>query len=266
VKVSAVDWPSLIGALSRVERDGSDTSGLLSFGSEPQGGIFVESGKICWVAARGLQRRLRDLLSDQASLSRPELEQIYERCRARGQLLGETLVAEGLLRPDELERALRRHSAECLLDLCSQPLVTSWASHAGRGYAPRFTFRAVDLVFDSVTLRYPTERYRAEQELDAQLALGCRGVAFVADPSLDSLLPLAASDSRSFNALVALGRALDTVVRANRELGHAPRFAFVTSESGETLFLRWQDRLLLAVSGDDRAALASSVSLHLRKA
>lgn len=139
--MTGVEWPALVGALRHVERLGHTDSGLLSFGDAPVGGIFVEQGRVCWVAARGLQRRLRDLLRAHSPMSPEQLEQMYQRCRAEGRVLGEALVDEGFIAPSELQRALRRHSAECLLDLCRSPRATTWSSHGGRGYAPRFTFR-----------------------------------------------------------------------------------------------------------------------------
>ena len=115
--MNRVHWNTLVEVLSRVERLSSTDSGLLSFGPTPLGGIFVERGRVCWVAARGLQQRLRDLLEDYTK-DVDALARVAERCRAEGLLLGQTLVAEGLLQPSELEVALRRHSAECLIELC----------------------------------------------------------------------------------------------------------------------------------------------------
>jgi hypothetical protein len=261
-----VHWRSLLDALARVERVGADASGLLCFGNTPQGGIFIEGGRVCWVAAHGLQRRLRDLLRDYSSLSVEELERIYERCRASGKLLGQTLVAEGFLQPHELQSALRRHSAECLVDLCHRPASTSWASHVGRGYAPRFTFRAVDLLFDSVALFYPDLRANAQDELRTFTGPGQRGTAFVLDPQLDYPLPLAATADAGVEAITTLGRAVEAIPRASRELGNAPAFALSRTLSGDSLLLWWKNELLFAVACDDRASLARATAQHLVQA
>lgn len=258
-----IHWRSLLEALARVERVGADASGLLCFGGTPQGGIFIERGRVCWVAAHGLQRRLRDLLRNYSSLSSAELDAIYERCRANGKLLGQTLVAEGFLQPHELQTALRRHSAECLVDLCRNPTSTSWASHVGRGYAPRFTFRAVDLLFDSVALFYPELQADAQGELQAFAGPGQRASAFVLDPQLDCPLPVAATADSGVEAMVGLGRALEAIPGASRELGNVPSFALSRTLAGDSLLLRWRGELLFAVAFDDRASLARATAQQL---
>src|SRR5690242_12230523 len=108
--MNAVDWTSLGDALVRVERLTESDSGLLSFGVPQAGGIFVERGRICWVAMRGRGQRLRDLLGVHCSIDDAELERVSERCRAEDKLIGQTLVEEGRILPGQLERALRQHS------------------------------------------------------------------------------------------------------------------------------------------------------------
>jgi hypothetical protein len=258
-----VDWGLLVGALARVEQLTPADSGLLSFGSDPAGGIFVERGRVCWVAARGLQRRLRDLLETHAHLDPRTLASVAERCRAQGLPLGQTLVAEGLLPPNELESALRRHSAESLVVLCRGPHRTSWASHAGRGYLPRFTFCARDLLLDSVALVYPALYPTARRELAAFEGPGRRCVAFVLDDSADFPLPLAESGESGVQLLLALGDSLAAMPRAGHELGATPSFALSTTDSGETILSWWRDELLFVVLCDDRASLAAATAQHL---
>lgn len=263
-----VEWHALVGALRHVERLAQTDSGLLSFGDSPIGGIFVEQGRVCWVAARGLQRRLRDLLRAHSSMSNEQLERMYERCRAEGRLLGETLVDEGLIAPSELQSALRRHSAECLLDLCrssraSSRSTTSWSSHGGRGYAPRFTFRAVDLLLDSVAIIYPELQAEARLELSRVEAPGRRAVAFLRDEAAGSLLPLAETGGYGVEHLLGLSRGLASLPQACLELGATPSFTLSTTESGDTLLLWWRGPLLFAVSCPDRASLAELTGRHL---
>jgi hypothetical protein len=261
--VTGVEWPALIGALREVERLGQADSGVLSFGEAPVGGIFVEQGRVCWVAARGLQRRLRDLLRAHSRMSTEQLEGMYERCRVEGRLLGETLVDEGIIAPGELQRALRRHSAECLLDLCRSPRATAWSSHGGRGYAPRFTFRPVDLLFDSVAIVYPELQAQARQELSDFEAKGRRAVAFVRDESADSLLPLAETGGYGVEPMLGLSRGLASLPHACLELGATPSFTLSTTEEGETVLLWWRGPLLFAVSCPDRQSLAELTAHHL---
>ncbi len=252
-----------MSALSHVERLRQTDSGILSFGEAPVGGIFVEQGRVCWVAARGLQRRLRDLLRANSSMSTEQLEKMYERCRLEGRMLGETLVDEGLIGPSELQRALRQHSAECLLDLCRASRSTSWASHGGRGYAPRFTFRAVDLLFDSVALVYPDLQAQAKSELALVDAPGRRAVAFVRDDSADTLLPLAETGGHGVEHMLGLSRGLASVPHACLELGATPSFTLSTTGAGETVLLWWRSALLFVVSCPDRLSLAALINQRL---
>jgi hypothetical protein len=261
--VTEVDWPFLADTLARVERLATNESGLLAFGDDNLGGIFVERGRVCWVAAHGLQRRLSDLLRTHSRLDSAALDRISERCRREGLHLGQTLVADGLLQPSELESALRRHSAECLVNLCQTPQAINWASHVGRGYAPRFTFRAVDLLFDSMSVLYPALHREALSVLSTVEGPGRRCVAFVFAGQLDTLLPLARLGENSVHAMLAQARSLAPIPRAGRELGTSPSFTLSTTGDGDTMLVWWREALLFAVSCPDRASLAAVTSQHL---
>ena len=54
--------------LSRIEELAADATGALLFTSneDPVGSILLEGGRICWIAARGLGRRLTDLLAERS--------------------------------------------------------------------------------------------------------------------------------------------------------------------------------------------------------
>jgi hypothetical protein len=249
-------------ALLRVESLGPDVCGLLSFAGS-SGCIFVERGRICWVAARGLQQRLSDLLRTHSSVDSATLDRIYQRCRSEGTLLGQTLVAEGHLQPVELERALRHHSAECLVALCRASQATIWASHPGRGYAPRFTFRPVDLLFDSVALLYPNLRLEALEELSAYSGPGRHAVAFVLDAEIGALLPLAETSESSVESVSTLARSLLSIPRASHELGMTPAFTLSTTANGDALLVWWRKQVLYAMACEDRASLISATSQHL---
>ncbi len=107
--MTSVDWSALSDALLRVERLSEEESGMLAFGMSDSGGVLVERGRVCFVGARGLGQRLRESLPDSNADATPF----------------------GSMAPPDLEQALRRHSAECLLELCRNPLPTRWAAHAG---------------------------------------------------------------------------------------------------------------------------------------
>lgn len=257
------DWGALLDSLSLVESMGSEDTGLLSFGEAPLGAIFVERGRICWVAARGLQRRLRDLLRQSSSIDQARLDRLYERCRSEGLFFGQTLVAEGLLQASELRVALSRHSAESLAELCHSGAPTSWSSHVGRGYAPQFTFRAADLLLETIALYYPDQQRAAAQELKTFTADGCSGAAFAFNADRELLLPLAQIGDASVEMMRALADSASPLPRASRELGSAPSFTLSRTPSGSTLLIWWRDELLFSVCCEDKTSAALATARHL---
>jgi hypothetical protein len=264
--VTQVDWTSLCLTLERLERLGDDESGLLTFGQSDVGAAFVEKGRVCWIAARGLGQRLSDLLVSACNIERTVLESVFERCARDGKLVGQALVAEGLIGPAELERALRRHSAECLLEPSREPLPTRWATHAGRGYAPRFTFRALDLLFDAVGLVFPEQQARARQELATLQAPGRRGAAFVYDPTQHCLLPAADTGGHGVGSLRTLAAVARVMPRASLELAATPSFTLAATDDGRSVAVWWKDGLLFAVPCEDRPSLAAVTSRVLAAA
>lgn len=261
--MTGVDWALLAESLLRIERLAPGDSGLLSFGSPAAGGIFVEQGRICWVAKRGLGQRLRDLLQLSGRIDSAELDRISERCRGEGKPLGQTLVEEGLLKPAELEQALRQHSAECLLALCREPLSTRWTSRMDRGYSPRFTFCAEELLLDAVGLLFPEAQRAAQAELQRLAARGHRAAAFVFDPAHECLLPLAAVGAPGLEALLSLGQWATSMPMVSRELAAEPTFSLAATDQGEAALVWWREGLLFAVMCDDRNGLAAATALHL---
>jgi hypothetical protein len=208
---------------------------------------------------------LRHLILAHCNIDEAELDRVCERCRRQGGLVGQTLVAEGLLEPAELEAALRQHSAESLLELCRAPLPTRFRSHAGRGYAPRFTFRPVELLLDTVGACFPELRQAARRELDLLAAPGLEAVAFVFDPDRECLLPVAELGQQTVEELRALGRWASSMPLASLELAAAPSLTLATTEKGDSVVVWWEGGLLYAVLCEDRAILASVTSRQLAK-
>lgn len=266
--MNRTDWSLLSDAMLRIERLASDESGLLSFGLESSGGIFVEKGRICWAAARGRAQRLRDLLNEHAQVDGSVLDAAFERCRAQGKPFGQSLVAEGLLQSEQLERALRRHSAECLVDLCHTSLPMRWTSNPGRGYAPRFTFRPVDLWLDAVGYCFPEHRQSVLQELAPLVDTGRNVVAFVLDVGRDCLLPVAALGEPSVAELRLLAHFASTMPRVSLELALTPSFTFARSQDGEggqAALVWWNDGVLFAELCQHREGLAAAMAGHLTR-
>jgi hypothetical protein len=260
---SDVAWDALLDALVRIEKLSATDSGLLSFGAAAgNGGIFVDAGRICWAAAPGLQRRLRDLLQHRAHLRDVDLDAVYERCRAEGRQLGQTLVAEGLIEAPDLEAVLRRHSAESLVALCRAEAPTVWSSRSGAGYAPQFTFRPIDVLLDVVALIWPDAQATSQAELAAFAAPGRHGAAFLLAGEA-AAVPLTRVGDGSVQALRTLGRWAMSLPVATGELGASPRFSLAATAGGETIAVWWRGPLLYAVVCEDRRAIATVTAHHL---
>ena len=121
---------------------------------EITGGIFVECGRICWVAAKGRGRHLEELLAVAAGVAPSALSRHYHRCRETKVPLGEDLVARGIVTADALRSALLLHSAECLDLLCAPDTTAQWQPRR-RGYSSKFTFSTTELVSRTHALRWP---------------------------------------------------------------------------------------------------------------
>jgi hypothetical protein len=199
-----------------------------------------------------------------SQMTEADLDRVYERCRVEGRLLGETLVEEGRLGSLELELALRRHSAECLVALCRQPKPTCWSPRRGRGYAPRFTFRAVDLLFEAAASLVPQLQEAAQNELALLGAPGRSGAAYFIDQSAELAVPLAErSGSLGVEKLATVGQWALSLPRASREFGAQTQFTLASTTAAETLAVWWRDSLLFVVWCDDRTSVAAITAHHL---
>ena len=107
---------------------------------EPRGAILVEGGRVCWAAARGLARRLTELLVDRAAVPRPAMESLFVACRSQHIPLGEHLVDRGILKARDLREALLQHTVESLRFLCHAGARGAWTPRSGPSYRPYFTF------------------------------------------------------------------------------------------------------------------------------
>lgn len=249
-------WSTLVAALARVESIDPAASGILSFGAPPFGAIFVDRGRVCWVAADGLQRRLRDLLRQHAAIPDAALDLVYERCRREGRLLGETLVAEGWLAAPALEAALRWHSAESLVTLCASPAPLTWSPRPD-GYHPDVSFAPLDVLAEVVARVAPTDAATAAAELTGLDAPGLQVAVFAAEPSGEALRPVAfRSDAGSIDALITMSGWARALPLASRELGVEPRLALACTSAGDSVLGWWRHDLLFTAVPRDREQLA----------
>lgn len=258
-------WSAVLDVVARCEERGAE-SGLLNFGAPTsRGGVFVEAGRVCWAAASGLGRRLSDLLAQHASLRGVDLDALHARCTAVGKPLGRALMEEGLIAPDQLEAALRQHSAESLVEICRHADTPTWIPRLGPGYAPRLTFRPIELLCDAVALFRHDARVRAQAQL-AELA-GDHGaaVAFVIDLASTTPLPIAEVGGVTLRDAMALGRWSTALRRASRELGDNAPFSLATNGNGSAVAVSLDEEhgLLFAVRCEDHTSIATVTARHL---
>jgi hypothetical protein len=262
--VDDLEWTSLLDSLAWIERVRPGECGLLSFGTSGHGAVFVEDGRICWIAAEGLQDRLRDLLCGQSSAGADAFERVLERCRAEGGLFARALVANGLIQRSGLEAVLRRHSAESLIQLCATREPRFWSSRGGRSYASEFTFLPREVLFDVADLVLPELRAIAERELSAVSAEGRLVAAFLLDPAREANVPVAAAgDDVSVSALRELGDWAARMPAATRELAAVPAFVLTRTLAGDTVSIWWRGPLLYAAVCEDQAGAAAVTAHHL---
>lgn len=258
-------WSAVLDVIGRCE-DRTTESGLLNFGSPTsRGGVFVEAGRVCWAAASGLGRRLSDLLAEHASLRGVDLDALHARCTAIGKPLGRALMEEQLIAPDELEAALRQHSAESLVEICRHADTPTWVPRLGPGYAPRLTFRPIELLCDAVALFRRDARVHARQRLDALASDGTQAVAFVIDLASATPLPIAEVGGVTLRDALALGRWSTALRRASHELGTDAPFALATNGGGGAVAVSFapEHGLLFAVRCADHTAIATTTARHL---
>ena len=156
-----------------------------------RGAVFVESGRVCWAAARGLAPRLTQLLMKPSGLDAAAMEDLYRRCKLERAPLGEFLVKRGVVRPEDLRTALLQHTTESLDALCDERTVASWWPRPG-GYNARFTFKTSELLAHWFAHRQGATRDERATTLEAfsDSVPGEWGALFVRVPSVAAPLPL----------------------------------------------------------------------------
>ncbi len=137
---------STLEACALVDSLGPDAIGEISItGLEgPRGAIFVERGRICWAGARGLARRLGELL-----------------------------------RAGDRREALREHTLESIELLYAGGVKTKWHPRTGRGYEPRFTFGTAELLAHVGGYMHREAGEHASAVLAAAFSEDDWGIAFV---------------------------------------------------------------------------------------
>ncbi|MBK6513972.1 MAG: hypothetical protein IPG04_07550 [Polyangiaceae bacterium] len=175
-------WANIAKILGACEHAPAGTSGALLIQTKNnEGSVFIEAGRICWVAATGLDRRLAHLLRERChALSSETLEDVRQWCVNHQVPFGEALVNSGMLTERELRNALEQHSVESLLVLSTEPVETlRWVARSARNYDAKFTFSPIALLNSASIRDYPDAHHKASAHLARVLRGGGSGAAFI---------------------------------------------------------------------------------------
>ena len=234
-------------ACAFVDELGASATGevVVGGGAGPMGTVFVEGGRVCWAAARGLARRLSELLAGRSGLSPSEMEVVYSRCKARRVPLGEHLVESGVLAASELRTALLQHTAESLLVLTEAGGRATFRPREG-GYSPRFTFATGEVLSRACAAQHAAIAASAEVALAAAFQGDDWAAAFVRSDSSALPAPIAifgAAPSTS-TALLRAGRWAVSALDVAATFCEAATFLCVDhrSRGRESSFVAFRDR------------------------
>lgn len=169
----------------------TDAGELVIGGVRSLGSVYVDSRRICWAAAKGLARRLTQLIAEGATVSPGDLEDVYRRCKASGAPLGESLVSLGVTSAEQLRAALAQHTVESLAQLTGAANLGVWHPRAPGAYSARFTFGTGEVLARIGGLQSGAFAARVEEELRACFWAGEWGAAFVRLPGRSRPEPVA---------------------------------------------------------------------------
>ena len=116
----------------------------------PLGRIVADAGRICWVAAKGYNTTMSDLLAAATGIPARQLEDVYEVACTEGSPFCETLVATGLVSAEEVHDTLRQQTADAARTLAGNnedDKNTVCVARIPRlAYDPCFTFGALEVL------------------------------------------------------------------------------------------------------------------------
>lgn len=147
---------------------------------------LVESGRVCWAVAEGMERRLSDLLRHQRRppLDRDELEGILRACRTSGTPLGEALLSRGRITEQGLRSALFRQATEAIAHIAILSNGgAEFIPHGGARYDARFPFSPVEIYAALGARKDRATAAAATRELESIVPEGAVAFAFDVDES-----------------------------------------------------------------------------------
>lgn len=240
---------SPVDVCSFVEELGPDAVGeiVLGDGGDHRGAVFVENGRVCWAAARGLARRFTELLVAHTGAPARAVEDVVVGCLADGTPFGERLVEACVVSPSQLRATLLQHAAESLYVACREPAFGTWCPRRHRGYASRFTFTAAEMLARTLAEENTDEARAGEHILDTLLDDGEGGAVFVRRADRSSPQPVALRGRWSVDArgMIRAGKWAASAIDVATDNGAEP---FIAASRGGHTLVAWGTRKLVVVA------------------
>jgi hypothetical protein len=195
--VSGSKLGSIRSILEGIEALDPEKRGRVSFGAH--GAVLVESQRICWATAAGMQRRITDMLRQQRSppLTRSQMEDVLETCRREGIPFGQGFVGSGLVSEAGLRMALLRNAAEAIAHLAlARAVQTAFVAHSSAPYDPRFSFSTVEILAELGARRDRVDAAVSRSELSGPALADRDCFAFVRPVQSSSAVIIAVRNCR----------------------------------------------------------------------
>lgn len=231
-----------------IEGLGGDAVGelVLADGDAAVGSVFVECGRVCWAAARGLARRFTELLVSSSGASRAAIEEVVLGCVAERVPLGERLLAAGLVDAGQLRCALLEHTAESLAIATVEPAAATWCPRRRRGYASRFTFGTAEVLARALTHDRRTDAALGAAVVERSFAPEECAAAFARCGDRAAPLPVAIAGAwpTDTRGLLRVGRWSASAIDLARDGGGEPLVA--ATRGGRSVVAFAEGHLLVA--------------------
>lgn len=260
---ASFSWSNAAKVLAACEHVDASASGALAVKTGGLSGtVFIQNGRICWIAAAGLDRRLSHLLRERShALTSETLEDVYRWCIERGVPFGEGLVGSGMLTDTELKGALLQHSVESLLLLSNEPVEElAWAPLTTRNYNATFTFKPVELLTGVAQTAHGEAATIGAEHLARMLRGGGAGAAFLSDEREGAHCVTLHNADWTVETILELGRRV-LIAQSLVDVVHELPRAFVLARPDGASITVWRHRgLVFASVGRDGGALSMKLS------
>jgi hypothetical protein len=251
---------SIRALLEYIEALPPDATGALEF---VQGRVMLEKGRFCWALSGQPRRRLTDILRHQTSppLAYEVLEAVVAEARTNSVPIGEAFVQSGHITAEQLGASLRQHIAESICSLAVNATPSGWTDASPKGYSPRFTFSAVQVLASVGALRAPETARHARAQLRRMLAPEAHGASFIRDVGAAGPLILAEVRCERFTTrqVEALCEWSMGLLDASSAVTGGISFATATWHTGAAI-AAWQEAEITHVAVCEGPSLAMVVS------